>query len=105
MRKFDPRSVRVGFMVDKVATRQIFLGEPLYSSAITIPPLPFVHSFIHLSAAHAFYSQQLTPSLFKTLYCDRAVVCRDDVKQNHYPLHTNQTENIKLHSIKKFLLI
>ena len=47
MPSFDPRTVRVGFVVDEVASGQIFLGEPLYSFAITIPPLPLAHSFIH----------------------------------------------------------
>jgi hypothetical protein len=47
MRKFDPRPVRVGFVVDEVASGQIFLGELQYSSAITIPPLPLAHPSIH----------------------------------------------------------
>jgi len=105
MCKFDPRAVRVGFVVDEVASGEIFLGKLLYSSAITIPLLPLAHPFIHISTADVLYSHKLTPSLYKTLYCDRVVVCRDDVKQNHYPLHFNQTEKIKLHSITKFLLI
>jgi len=102
MRKFDPRPVRVGFVVDEVASGQIFLTELLYSSVTTIPPLllaqSFIHSFIHLFMADALYSQQLTPSVYKTLYCDRIVVRRDDVQKNH-------SENIKFHSIIKFLLI
>lgn len=105
MRKFDPRQVRVGFVVDEVALGQVFLDELLYSSAITISPQFLANSFIHLSTADALHSHQLTPSLYKTLYCDRVVFCRDDVKQNHNPLNINRTENIKLYSIIKFLLI
>jgi hypothetical protein len=40
---FAPRSIHVGFVVDKVALGQVFLRVLRFSPANIIPPLPHIH--------------------------------------------------------------
>jgi len=44
---FNPRPVHVGFVVDRVALRQVFLQVLRFPTIIVIPPVLHIHLFIY----------------------------------------------------------
>jgi hypothetical protein len=58
---FNPRSVHVRFMVDKLALGQVLYKVLQFSHTITIPPMLHTRSLI----SHRWYITSVTDSVFK----------------------------------------